>query len=170
MGIDSTATDADILEPSDSCLWFDGVRVLTELLRQARERLAEASVGDHCRAAKRRHREIGSQRDVTDGERPTYRRLLRLVGRTIGYAQDTLALLEARCVTGTWIETWSAEVRRQLRLVKACDTADRAAGVQDRGLRHDCRFPGPREPRGLVAPAASIPTPRILPLRPTWSG
>ena len=35
--IDSTATDADILEPSDSRLLFDGVP--TELLRQARERL-----------------------------------------------------------------------------------------------------------------------------------
>ena len=61
--IDSTATDADILEPSDSRLLFDGVRVLTELLRQARERLARVSFRDHCRAAKRRHREIGSQRD-----------------------------------------------------------------------------------------------------------
>ena len=34
--IDSKATDADILEPSDSHLLFDGVRVLTGLLRQAR--------------------------------------------------------------------------------------------------------------------------------------
>ena len=42
--IDSTATDADILEPQDSRLLFDGVRVLTELLRQARQRLAKVVV------------------------------------------------------------------------------------------------------------------------------
>ena len=113
--IDSTATDADILEPSDSRLLFDGVRVLTELLRQARERLARVSFRDHCRAAKRRHREIGSQRD---GKRraATYRRLLRLVGRTIGYAQDALA--EVGCVTEPWAESWCAETRSCLDLIE----------------------------------------------------
>ena len=36
--IDSTVTETDILEPSDSRLLYDGVRVLTRLLREARER------------------------------------------------------------------------------------------------------------------------------------
>ena len=54
--IDSTATDADILEPSDSRLLYDGVRVLTGLLREAHKRLAHVVVHDHCRAAKRRER------------------------------------------------------------------------------------------------------------------
>ena len=115
--IDSTATDADILEPSDSRLLFDGVRVLTELLREARQRLAQVSFRDHCRAAKRRHREIGSQRDPRR-RAATYRRLLSVVGRTIGYAQEALLLVEVKGVTAPWVETWSAEVNRYLRLVE----------------------------------------------------
>ena len=54
MRIDSTVTETDILEPSDSRLLYDGVSVLTRLLCEARERLPQVSVHDHCRAAKRR--------------------------------------------------------------------------------------------------------------------
>ena len=62
--IDSTVTETHILEPSDSRLLFDGVRVLTRLLGQARDELGAAAVDfhDHCRAAKRRALEAGSQR------------------------------------------------------------------------------------------------------------
>ena len=60
--IDSTVTETDILEPSDSRLLYDGVHVLTRLLREARERLPQVSVHDHCRAAKRREQEIRSAR------------------------------------------------------------------------------------------------------------
>ena len=42
--IDSTVTETDILEPSDSRLLYDGVRVLTRLLCEARERLPQVSV------------------------------------------------------------------------------------------------------------------------------
>ena len=61
--IDSTVTETHILEPSDSRLLYDGVRVLTRLLREAREQLPAVWLRDHCRAAKRREREIGSQRE-----------------------------------------------------------------------------------------------------------
>ena len=62
--IDSTVTETHILEPSDSRLLFDGVRVLTRQLGQARDELGAAAVDfhDHCRAAKRRALEAGSQR------------------------------------------------------------------------------------------------------------
>ena len=60
--IDSTVTDTNILKPSDSRLLYDGVRVLTRLLRQARGHLAGLSFCDHCRAAKRREQEIRSGR------------------------------------------------------------------------------------------------------------
>lgn len=113
--IDSTATDADILEPSDSRLLFDGVRVLSGLLWQARQRLAQVSFRDHCRAAKRRDREIGSQRDATR-RAATYRRLLRLVKRTVGYAQD--ALVQVERVSDPWAESWCAEAGSYLRLVE----------------------------------------------------
>ena len=108
--IDSTATDADILEPSDSRLLYDGVRVLTGLLREAHKRLAHVVVRDHCRAAKRREREIGSQRDPKRRV-AGYRRLLRLVGKTVGYAEDALA--DVGCVSEPWAERW---LRRRARI------------------------------------------------------
>ena len=105
--IDSTVTETDILEPSDSRLLYDGVHVLTRLLYEARERLPQVSVHDHCRAAKRREQEIRSAR----GEQrraATYQRLLSLVARTIAYAEAALA--EVCCVTEPWAESWCTEV------------------------------------------------------------
>ena len=72
-----------VLDPSDSRLLYDGVRVLTRLLCEARERLPQVSFRDHCRAAKRREQEIRSAR----GEQrraATYRRLLSLRTRPSG--------------------------------------------------------------------------------------
>ena len=107
MRIDSTVTETDILEPSDSRLLYDGVHVLTRLLYEARERLPQVSVHDHCRAAKRREQEIRSAR----GEQrraATYQRLLSLVAHTIAYAEAALA--EVCCVTEPWAESWCTEV------------------------------------------------------------
>ena len=75
--IDSTVTETDILELSDSRLLYDGVRVLTRLLRQGRERVATVSFRDHCRAAKRHEQEIRSARGARRRE-TIYRRLLSL--------------------------------------------------------------------------------------------
>ena len=62
--VDSTVTHTHILEPSDSQLLRDGVRVLTRLLVAARDELGAEAVRfhDHRRAAKRRALEIGSRR------------------------------------------------------------------------------------------------------------
>ena len=105
---DSTVTETDILEPSDSRLLYDGVRVLTRLLRQGRERVATVSFRDHCRAAKRREQEIRSARGARRRE-AIYRRLLSLVAKTIAYAKAAVA--EVCCVTEPWAESWCAEVR-----------------------------------------------------------
>ena len=63
--VDSTVTHTHILEPSDSQLLRDGVRVLTRLLAAARAELGADAVAfhDHRRAAKRRALEIGSRRN-----------------------------------------------------------------------------------------------------------
>ena len=45
--IDSTVTETHILEPSDSRLLFDGVRVLTRLLREAQDELGAAAIDFH---------------------------------------------------------------------------------------------------------------------------
>ena len=106
--IDSTVTETDILEPADSRLLYDEVRVLTRLLRQGRERVATVSFRDHCRAAKRREQEIRAARGARR-RMAIYRRLLSLVARTIAYAEAAVA--EVCCVTEPWAESWGAEVR-----------------------------------------------------------
>ena len=111
--IDSTATDTDILTPSDSRLLYDGVRVLTRLLRQARRHLAGVSFRDHCRAAKRREQEIRSGSGARQ-RAATYRRLLRLVAQTVAYAA---ARARACCVTDPWAESWCVEVGAYRELV-----------------------------------------------------
>ncbi len=97
--IDSTPTATDILAPSDSRLLYDGVRVLTRLLRQARGLLAELQFSDHCRAAKRRERQIGSAREPKRRRRG-YWRLLALVALSLRYAAAARARVSA--VTDPW--------------------------------------------------------------------
>ena len=108
-------TETDILEPSDSGLLYDGVRVLTRLLRQAHKRMPAVWLRDHCRAAKRRMLEIGSQRGAPR-RAVTYRRLLRVVKRTIGYAEA--ALPQVACEVAPWAEPWCSEVRGYLELLR----------------------------------------------------
>ena len=109
--IDSTVTETHILEPSDSRLLFDGVRVLTRLLGQAREELGAVAVDfhDRCRAAKRRALEAGSQRGA-ERRAKTYRKLLKLTGRTVGYVEAALpAVVAAEAPwSRVWVETATA--------------------------------------------------------------
>ena len=103
--VDSTVTETHILEPSDSRLLFDGVRVLTRLLGQARDALGPGAVDfhDHCRAARRRALEAGSQRGA-ERRAKTYRKLLRLAGRTVGYVEAALPAVTA--ADGPWSRRW----------------------------------------------------------------
>ena len=104
--VDSTVTHTHILEPSDSQLLRDGVRVLTRLLAAARDELGADAVAfhDHRRAAKRRALEIGSRRGAAKRAR-TYRKLLRLLARTVGYVEAALPAVSA---AGTpWARAWA---------------------------------------------------------------
>ncbi len=104
--IDSTAVETHILEPSDSRLLFDGVRVLTRLLVAARKELGAEAVRfhDHRRAAKRRALEIQAARGAEKRAR-IYRALLRLLERTAGYVE---AALPAVTAAGTpWARSWA---------------------------------------------------------------
>ena len=103
--IDSTVTETHILEPSDSRLLFDGVRVLTRLLREAQDELGAAAIDfhDHRRAAQRRALEAGSQRGA-ERRAKTYRKLLRLTGRTAVYIEA--ALPAVRAADTAWSRGW----------------------------------------------------------------
>ncbi|MYE10958.1 MAG: transposase [Gammaproteobacteria bacterium] len=89
--VDSALTETHILAPADSRLLYDGIRVLTRLLGQARQHLGSEAVTlhDHRRAAKRRYLEAGAQRG-RERRAHTYRRLLRLARRTLGYVDGAL--------------------------------------------------------------------------------
>ena len=59
--------------------------------------------------------EVGSQRGV-QRRAATYRRLLRVVKRTIGYVEAALPLVA--CEAAPWAETWCSEVRWYLELLQ----------------------------------------------------
>ena len=83
------------------------MRVLTRLLTAARDKLGADAVSfhDHRRAAKRRALEIGSQRGAAKRAQ-TYRKLLRLLERTVGYVEAALPAVSA---AGTpWALAWEA--------------------------------------------------------------
>ena len=113
--VDSTVTRTNVLSPSDSGLLWDGVRVLTRLLAQAREAFGAQTVPfcDHRRSAKRRALEARTQRGA-ERRAKTYRRLLRIVKRTRGCASSALA---AVAEAGEGEACWQAWRKR----VEECD-------------------------------------------------
>ena len=110
MRIDSTVTATHILEPSDSGLLRDGIRVLARLLSMARARLGAEAVAfhDHRRAAKRRHLEIQSKRGAAQRAK-VYRRLLELAERTAGHVEAALPKVAAS--GAEWAPAWMEKAR-----------------------------------------------------------
>ena len=106
--IDSTVTETHILEPSDSQLLYDGVRVLSRLLARGRERLGSEAFQfhDHRRAARRRKWKVPKAR--TKRKVKLYRELLAITRRTLRYAEEALAATEGR--DEEWLPRWRAEV------------------------------------------------------------
>ena len=112
-----SVTETHILEPSDSRLLYDGVRVLTRLLRQAQQTLGADAVAchDHCRAARRRTLEIQSQRGKARRAK-TYRKLLKLTGQTVGYVVAALPVVTA--ADTSWSRAWVEQASEYLDLLQ----------------------------------------------------
>ncbi len=91
--IDPTVTESHIHHPTDNELLWDGVRVLTRLLRQAHEDF-EILYSDHTRRAKRRHFNIRNARNRKQREAP-YRDLLKVTRKVAGYARRAIGILKA---------------------------------------------------------------------------
>ena len=106
--IDSTVTETHILEPSDSQLLYDAVRVLSRLLARGRTELGPGAFPfhDHRRAAKRRKWKIPKARAKRKVK--LYRELLAVVRRTLRYADAAMAAVEGR--EEPWLRQWRAEV------------------------------------------------------------
>ncbi len=91
---DSTVVEAAILEPTDSRLLVDCVRVLTRWLRRARAYVA-LSFTNHLRRAKRRALAI-QHSAKTEQRVPLYRDLVRVAEDTVEAARFSVEKLEQR--------------------------------------------------------------------------
>lgn len=88
---DCTVVSSNIHPPSDSSLLYDGVRVITRLVKRAREGLSgmEVPFTDHTRRAKRRM--LGIQNAKGKPQRTkAYRDLLKVAGKSVGYGERVL--------------------------------------------------------------------------------
>lgn len=92
--VDSTVVQANVHAPTDSSLLWDGVRVLTRLLQRANERFGFGLYADHRRRAKRRMLAI-QHTGSPSKRRAAYRDLLKVTGKTMGYAQRAVDHLAA---------------------------------------------------------------------------
>jgi IS5 family transposase len=84
--IDSTVTETHIHAPTDSSLLWDGVRVMTRLLNQAREMGIDFEYHDHHRVAKKRARAIIYTKGKSK-KNALYRDLLRYTEKTVQYIE-----------------------------------------------------------------------------------
>jgi transposase, IS5 family len=82
---DCTVVESNIHDPTDSELLWDCVRVLTRLLKQAREILGpdQVAFGNRTRRAKRRRKEIAHAKSAEDRQR-AYRDLLGVTAEVYG--------------------------------------------------------------------------------------
>lgn len=92
--VDSTVVEANVHAPTDSSLLWDGVRVLTRLLKRTNEDFGFRLYADHTRRAKRRMLAI-QHTGSPSKRRAAYRDLLKVAAKTLGYAQRAVKHLKA---------------------------------------------------------------------------
>lgn len=95
--LDATAVETAIHEPSDSEQLWDGVRVLTRLLKRAKKHFGFEAWSDHTLRAKRRMWEIRNAKSGKKRKRK-YRDLLHVARCVRGYTTDALVFLEGGVV------------------------------------------------------------------------
>ncbi len=98
--VDATVTDTAILEPCDSALLYDAVRVMVRLLKAARPH-GPVVFHNHQRKAKRRRVAILYARSNTR-RRPLYASLLRVTLDTLVYLENAHKVLENQCDAKAW--------------------------------------------------------------------
>jgi IS5 family transposase len=95
---DATAVLCAILEPSDSSLLCDGVRIITRWLQRGEHfnLPAKYTYADHRRVMKKRFTVIlNSKKDETRIE--AYKEQMKYANRVCGYAQTALPIIEKAC-------------------------------------------------------------------------
>jgi len=116
--LDSTVTSALLHEPSDSSLLWDAVRVMVRLLKRA-DALA-GGIGlewrDHCRAAKKRARNIQFTRGRPNRVQH-YRELIKLTRATLAFA-DQVATGLSHVPDPIMVAIWQAEFHHYRPLIE----------------------------------------------------
>ena len=111
--IDCTVVESNIHPPTDATLLFDSVRVLARILDGMRQRGVRVQFTDHCRRAKRRMLAVQYAKKETQ-RTAAYRDLLKLAGKTVGYA--TAAIPLAKGMAGLEGIGFCAELERYIDL------------------------------------------------------
>jgi IS5 family transposase len=121
--IDTTVVEANIHPPTDATLLFDGIRVLTRLLKEGTtlEPIPQYTFCNHLRVAKRRVLAIANAK-ADEARVAAYRDLMEYAGRVAGYAGRALLALhswegssEVDEAHGQWV---AREMMRVLALLK----------------------------------------------------
>jgi IS5 family transposase len=90
--MDCTVVESNIHPPTDSTLLFDCVRVLARTLDAIRQYGVRVHFTDHCRRAKRRVLSVQYAKKEVQ-RKAAYRDLLKLAGKTVGYATAAIPLV-----------------------------------------------------------------------------
>lgn len=87
--IDCTVVESNIHDPYDSELLWDSVRILTRILRQAKNELSglQFTFMDHSRSSKRRRLEIMNAKNAKQRKK-SYKILIKMTENTVGYAES----------------------------------------------------------------------------------
>ena len=93
--IDCTVVSSNIHEPTDSNLLWDSVRVLTRMLKKAKELFPEKHIRykDHTRRAKRRMLGIMNTKKKKV-RKQQYKDLLKVTKETVSYTKGTISVLD----------------------------------------------------------------------------
>ena len=115
--LDSTVTSALMHEPSDSSLLWDAVRIMVRLLKRADALIGGAGPGwcDHCRAAKKRARNIQFTRGRPNRVQ-LYRELIAITRATLAYLKQATERLAVASTPA--IALWQLQVHHYRPLVE----------------------------------------------------
>jgi len=147
--LDATVTETDIHEPSDSEQLWDGVRVLTRLLKRTKKRFGFEAWSDHTLRAKRRRWEIRFAGDSGERKRK-YRDLLKVAHRVRGYAAEAVAFLEGGVVV-------PAEARKLIRELRHfLDLFERVIDQTERRVLRGEKVPATEKVLSLFEPHTDV--------------
>lgn len=149
---DSTVVEVAIHEPTDSSLLVDCVRVLTRLLREAREYVAQPFT-NHLRRAKRRALAI-QHAPKAEQRVPLYRDLVKVAEATVESARLTVERLEEHYPPEAFQQPELRELRAALR--HFAELAERVLDQTRRRVFQGETVPAPQKIVSVFEPHTDI--------------